>query len=104
MSIQIIIDWVFVIGCAGLIVAPFPPFERKRDRTRWAKVLLVCIGILGFAKGVACLSLDAGWYVFSESHRYLIDDTFRLVYDGLALGAFFALILSGQMRGTKRDL
>ena len=53
---------------------------------------------------MACLSLDAGWYVFSESHRYLIDDTFRLVYDGFALGAFFALFLSGQMRGTKRDL
>jgi len=53
---------------------------------------------------MACLSLDAGWYVFSESHRYLIDDVVRLVYDGFALGAIFALILSGQLRGTKRDL
>jgi len=104
MSIQIITDWVFVIGCSGLIVAPFPPFERKRSRTLWAKVLLVCIGILGVAKGIACLSLDAGWYDFSASHRYLVDDTVRLVYDGFALGAVFALILSGQLRGTKRDL
>ena len=104
MSIQIILDWALVIGCAFLIVAPFPPLERKRDRTRWAKAVLVCIGILGVAKGIACLSLDAGWYVFSESRRYLIDDGVRLVYDGFALGAIFALILSGQLRGTKRDL
>lgn len=104
MNIQIIIDWALVICCAFLIVGPFPPFERKRIRTRWAKAILVCVGILGVAKSMACLSLDAGWYVFSESQRYLIDDAVRLVYDGFALGAIFALILSGQLRGTKRDL
>jgi hypothetical protein len=104
MSLQIFIDWVFVIGCAILIVAPFPPFERKRVRARWAIAAIVCMGLLGVAKGVVCLTFDAGWHGFTRSQSWLIDDLVRWLYDGFAAGIIVALLFSGQLRGTKRDI
>jgi hypothetical protein len=99
MSIQIIVDWVILLGCTFFI---FIPLEKKRIRARWANLVFVCSGLVGVAKGIICLFLDMNWISVSHKNFYLIDTTLRLVFDGFLLGVIFTLMFSGQLRGAKR--
>jgi hypothetical protein len=96
MNALIIIHCIFIIGFAyyGLL-----PFDKKRIRACWAKVVFVISAFIGIAKGVIGLGSDLGWVTVGAKANWF------LLYgaSGLLLGLILSLILSGQLRGSKRE-
>jgi hypothetical protein len=102
VNVDIVIDCIFIVGCAAL---GFAPFEKKRIRTGWAKLVFGIIAVIGVAKGVVCLAWDLRWFAVGSTSRSIILDRFLYNFlDGLLLGLILALILSGQLKGAKRNL
>ena len=87
--VLIFIGWVFVF-----------PLQKSRVRARWAKLAFIIAGFLGITMGALNVLLDIHW--FSRSYLHTVYDVLRFV-EGLLFGFIFALILSGQFNGTKRD-
>ena len=82
-------------GCFALI-----PLDRKRIRARWAKFVLVLIGVLGVSKGMGHLTLHKGWLHLSSQGVHMVT-TVLTHLGGLSLGFILSLIFSGQLLGTK---
>jgi len=98
MNIPIVTDYVIIAGFAYLA---FIPFDKKHIRARWAKSVFAICAVVGITKGVVDLAWHLKWFVFgSEGNRRLEDCLFGA--SGLLLGFLFSLILSGQLKGTKR--
>jgi type III secretory pathway component EscT len=85
----VFIGWILVL-----------PFQKKRERARWAKLAIVISGLLGITDGVLSLLVDVHWFDRSSLHGIYV---MRHVIEGLMLGFMFSLILAGQMLGSKRE-
>jgi hypothetical protein len=101
MNSGIVIDCIFIVGCA---ILGFAPFDKKRIRAGWAKLTFGIIAVIGFAKGVVCLAWDLHWFALGSAASSRLDAFLYHFVDGLLLGFILSLILSGQLSGTKRDL
>jgi hypothetical protein len=81
-----------------LAIASVAPFARKRIRARWAKIVLVTIGLAGAVDGTLSLLRELRWFTLG----FPTMDFVLLSLDGLVLGLFVALALTGQLFGKKR--
>ena len=77
------------------------PFSRTRRRARWANCAFVATGLIGITAETVSLMLMMEWLSLS---RAASDEVYRVLHYtyGLLLVIIFALIVSGQLRGTKR--
>ena len=98
MKASIAIDCIFI---AGFTYYGFVPFDKKRMRAGWAKLVFLISAFIGVAKGAIGLAWDMGWFALDVKANWLLNS---LLYgdSGLLLGLILALILSGQLSGTKR--
>jgi hypothetical protein len=100
MNMSIVIDCIIIAGCAYLA---FIPFDKKRIRARWAKLAFAICAVSGIARGVIGLAWDSNWIRLGNDAGRLFDD-YLYMGSGVILGFIFSLILSGQLRGSKRDM
>jgi len=100
MNSGIVIDFVFIVGCA---ILAFAPFDKKRIRAGWAKLAFGIIAVIGIARGVVGLAWDLGWFTLGGEAGRRLDGGVYMV-EGVILGFLLSLFLSGQVSGTKRDL
>ena len=98
MNIPVALDCIFIAGFALYCLAPF---EKKRIRARWAKLVFIVCSVLGIAKGVVGLAWDLNWFSLGSDASRLLDSS-RSMVSGLLLGFIFSLIFSGQLLGKKR--
>ena len=94
-----------IAHCIALIASilfALIPLDQSRLRAGWAKTLFVLIGIAGVLVSVTNLLLIERWIVPAKETVRSIHEVNR-VLDGYALGLIFALILSRQLRGSKRS-
>jgi len=94
----IVADFLIIAGCLFFATIPL---QRARVRASWAKCLFVIVGIFGVAVGTAMLVLDRRWFVPSEKSLWAIHG-WVMASNGFVLGLISALLLSGQVRGTKQ--
>jgi hypothetical protein len=80
------------------LIACAAPFAKKRIRTRWAKVVLVMIGLFGAADCTLSLLREMHWFSLGFPKM----DIVLLSLDGLVLGLFVTLALKRQLFGKKR--
>jgi hypothetical protein len=99
MNTLIVFDSIKTICCVILI---FVPFDRKRVRARWAKLVFFICGIVGTGRGVFCLAWDLGWFSLGREINHRLDVLLYHFVDGLILGFLLSLIFSGQLTGIKR--
>ena len=78
------------------------PFDRARDRANWAKTLFVLTGVIGCAMGATRLALDVRWLQIGDRPTRELHILLGQV-GGLLLGFIFALIISGQLIGRKKE-
>jgi hypothetical protein len=98
MNTHVVLDCIFIVGFATYA---FIPFDKKRLRARWAKVVFIVSAVIGIARGMVGLAWDLNWFVLgSEASRWL--DSYLYMVGGLLLGFIFSLIFSGQLVGAKR--
>ncbi len=93
-----------VLKCAiitGFVCMTLFPLSRTRRRARWANCAFVAAGLIGITAETLSLMILMGWLSLSLSARGEIDRVLHYTY-GLLLLIIFALIVSGQLRGTKR--
>jgi hypothetical protein len=96
MDKHIILHCILIIGFA---LCALIPLDRTHNRGRWAnRVFLIC-AVLGIVKEVA----DIAW----EMHRLEFGERTYIVLNsssgGFILGLIFALVLSGQLFGTRQN-
>ncbi len=80
----------------------FFPLSRTRRRARWANCAFVAAGLIGISAETLSLMILMEWLSLSLLARREIDRVLHYTY-GLLLLIIFALIVSGQLRGTKRS-
>ena len=94
-----------VLKCAiivGFVCMTLFPLSRTRRRARWANCAFVAAGLIGIIAETLSLIILMGWLSLSLPARDEIDRVLHHTY-GLLLLVICALILSGQLRGTKRS-
>ncbi len=99
MNNNVFVDFIFVVVGVGLM---FVPLDKRRTRASWANRVIVYTGLFTLLKAFICLSLDSHWIAPDHQMFYFIDTKLRLMFNGFYIGVIFALILSGQLHGTKR--
>ncbi len=97
MNTHIIVDWIFIVGFAFFIGIPF---DKKRIRASWAKLVFVAGGIIGVADGAVRLTLDMRWFVLASDASYGVHRVLNFT-EGMLLGFISSLIFSRQLHGTK---
>jgi len=98
---NIVINCVIIAGCAFLGFVPF--FDKKRIRADWAKLVFGIIAVIGIAKGVVRIAWDLHCFTLGGEASHRLNGSLQMA-GGVILGFLLALILSGQLSGTKRDL
>jgi hypothetical protein len=98
MNTEIVIDCIYIIGFS---ILAFAPFDKKRIRAPWAKLVFAISSIIGITKGVVGLMWEMSWFTLGKEASYRLDSLFHMV-GGLLLGFLFSLIFSGQLSGVKR--
>jgi hypothetical protein len=76
-------------------------FDKGRIRASWAKNLFRIIAAVGIASGLLRVALDFG-LIFTSEHMQRVILLLLSATNGLLLGLILALIVSGQLAGTKR--
>lgn len=89
------------IAIAASILFALIPFDRSRIRAAWAKGLFVAVGIVGVFVSVTQSVVYDHWVARTEGIARIIP-LLREGLIGFALGLITALILSDQLRGSKR--
>jgi hypothetical protein len=89
------------IQIAGFAILFFTPFEKKRIRARWAKLVFILSSLIGIAKGSIGLAWDLGWFSVSSKGGQVLQSYLSMT-GGLLLGFLFSLIFSGQLTGKKQ--
>jgi hypothetical protein len=97
MNISIVDNITLTIGFLYLF---FVPFDRKRIRVRWAKIIFILVSIIGIARSVVGLAWDLGWFSLGGIGSRILDRLIAMA-GGLLLGFLFSLIFSGQLTGKK---
>jgi len=90
---------IAVVALTASILFALLPFSGSRHRARWAVALFVIVGIIGVMLTGTRLLMLAHWIVPSEAAAGSISQM-RGFFDGVALGAILALILSGELLGS----
>ena len=85
----------------GLLCVGCAPLQRKYVRARWANCLFVGIGVFGPAAHLVSLLLGMNWLVLSSRADEIVHLYLPRI-DGLILGWLLALLISGQVFGTKQ--
>jgi len=93
----IVILYLFGIAVFATL-ASAAPFARGRIRARWAKIVLVMIGLFGIVDALLSLLREMHWF----SLGFPTMDFVLLSLDVLILALFSALALTGQLFGKKR--
>src|SRR4030088_3597972 len=91
--VDAVIFSLYVVG--GLLVA-FAPFDRKHQRSRWARGVLALSGALLIFVGVAELLRHYSLWVLSPAHEH----GFSYILEGLrgmVMGFFLSLLFSGEL-------
>ena len=97
MDAKAISNVLIMIGFVGFFLFAF---DQRRSRARWAKGLLVGTGLIGFALGLVSLLINQHWAFVGDPACNLVSDVLNKV-DGLLVGFIVALMISGQLFGTK---
>ena len=87
------------VALIASILLALIPFAGSRHRERWAVALFVIVGIVGVMLTGTKILMLAHWIVPPEAAAGSIRQV-RTFFDGFALGAILALILSGQLLGS----
>lgn len=95
--VDAVIFSLYVIG--GVLVA-FAPFDRKHQRSRWARGLLALSAALLIFVGVAELLRHYSLWVLSETHERAFSYTLEGLR-GVVIGFFLALLFSGELAGRR---
>ena len=101
MKTSVVLD-ALIIGCCVLLI--FIPFDTKRIREHWAKLIFILCGIIGTGKGIFCLTWDLGGVSFSRRLSLQLDGWLYHFIDGVIFGLLVGLIISGQLLGKKHPL
>jgi hypothetical protein len=96
-SARLALDCGEIVGFACML---FFPLNRTRVRARWANCLFVVAGLIGVAASVVSLMLHIGRLLPDPPTRGTVYSTLHYTY-GLLLVTISALVLPGQLRGTK---
>src|SRR6266511_922632 len=97
-STRVVLKCAVIVGFACMTLFPL---SRTRRRARWANCAFVAAGLIGITAETVSLMILMGWLSLSLTARGEIDRVLHYTY-GLLLVMIFALIVSGQLRGTKR--
>jgi len=98
-STRVVLKCAIIAGCVCMTLFRL---SRTRRRPRWANRAFVAAGLIGITAETLSLMMLMGWLSLSLPAREAIDRVLHYTY-GLLLLIIFALIVSGQLRGTKRS-
>jgi hypothetical protein len=91
---------VFSLYVVGGVVLVFAPFDRKHQRSRWAKGLLALAGLILIFVGVSKLLRHYTIWVLSPTHEHAFSGTLEGLL-GIVMGLFLALLFSGELAGRR---
>ena len=96
-TVETISFWLYIAG--GVLLA-FVPLGGKRQRSRWAKGLLVLSAALITFVGVAELLRHYSIWVLSPIHERAFSNTLEGLR-GVFVGVFLSLLFSNELGGRK---
>jgi hypothetical protein len=99
MNIWILLNLIQIVGYASFAYAPF---QKNRIRKAWAKKVFILISIVGVIKGSVGLAYDSGWFTLGINARHLLHDYLTMT-GGFLIALILLLVVSGQIKGEKRD-
>lgn len=94
-TVDSLIFSIYVVG-GGILI--FTPFDRKHQRSRWAKGLFVLSAALLMFVGIAELLRHYSVWVLSPTHEHSFSGTLDELR-GIVLGLFLSLFFSGELAG-----
>jgi len=95
MKISTFFEIVVIVLLAGWMLLPF---YSRRIRAPWAKLICVACGLIGIAQHLVSLIVERHQPPYNSDTIYGIYAMHNSV-DGLLLGFFLSLVLSGQLAG-----
>jgi peptidoglycan/LPS O-acetylase OafA/YrhL len=96
-TVDSLIFSLYVVGGALLALAPF---DRKHQRSRWARGVLALSAALLMFVGVAELLRHYSVWVLSPAHEHAFSDTLEGLR-GIIIGLFIPLLFSGELAGRR---
>jgi len=97
---SIVDSMIFSLYVVGGVILAFAPFDRKHQRSRWARGLLALSAALLVFVGVAELLRHYSVWVLSPTHEHAFSDTLEGLR-GIIIGLFLSLVFSGELAGRR---
>jgi hypothetical protein len=97
-AVDVIIYCIYVVGGALL---GFAPFDRKRQRSGWARGVLALSAVILVFVGVAELLRHYSLWVLSPIHDHAFSNNLEGLR-GVVMGFALALLFSGELAGRPR--